>query len=1049
MLLSDLSVKRPVFASVISLLLVAFGLVSFDRLALREYPRIDPPVVTIDVRYPGASASIVETRITQLVENRISGIEGINYIQSSSEDGRSRVILEFNINRDIDAAANDVRDRVAGLLNNLPDEASPPEVQKVNSDDDVVVWYSLSSPYMNGQELTDYARRYLAERFSVLDGVANVRIGGSQTYAMRIWLDRNAMAARGLTVSDIENALRAENIELPAGEIESIERQFTVRVERTFRTVEDFARLVLAKGQDGHLVRLSDVARVERGTVENRTMFRGDGLPRIGIGITRQSVANTLQVTDAAARLVEELNPTLPDGMVISRTFDSSVFIKAAIREVYVTLAIALTMVVVIIYLFLGNIRATLIPAVTVPVSLIATFSIIYAFGFSINLLTLLALVLAIGIVVDDAIIILENIIRRMQDYRETPLVAAYRGTREVGFAVIATTMVLISVFVPITFLQGDLGRLFTEFALTMAAAILFSSLTALSLSAMLGGHFLQQKNHGGTPGPTIMHRHFKVIRHGYMRALSICIRRPVIVLVVFAALIATTLHVFRQIPFEYTPREDRGVFIVLVNGPEGATFAVMEEYMDEIERRLLTYTGDNGEISSMLVRAPRGFGNIARFNTGMAMVVLEDWGKRRPASVIMNEIRGRLNDLPDVQVAVVMRQGFTRSAAKPVQFVIGGGTYEQLASWRDILIEKIEKNNPGLIAVDWDYKETKPQLGVRIDYDRAAEAGVTVTTIGRTLETMMGSRRVTTYIDDGEEYDVILEGEREEQRSKTSMEHIYVRSSRTGALLPLANFITIEEFADSATLNRYNRVRAITIEANLVDTLPLGEALNYLENLVREHLPDTVRIDYKGESRDLKKSIGSMVFVFVLGIVVVFLVLSAQFESYLHPLVIILTVPLAMAGGLLGLHLTGKTLNIYSQIGLLTLIGLSAKNGILIVEFANQLRDRGASFNRALMKSAQLRLRPILMTGLTAAAGATPLILTSGAGAETRHVIGIVVFVGVLTATLFTIFVVPVAYSLISRYSGSPGDVAKRLQQEQHQVPKASLPHIDKPPTK
>jgi multidrug efflux pump len=452
MLLSDISIKRPVFASVISLLLVAFGLVSFERLALREYPRIDPPVVTIDIRYPGASASIVETRITQLVENRISGIEGINYIQSSSEDGRSRVILEFNIDRDIDAAANDVRDRISGLLNNLPEEASPPEVQKVNSDDDVVVWYSLSSPYMNGQELTDYAQRYLAERFSVLDGVANVRIGGAQTYAMRIWLDRKAMAARGLAVSDIENALRTENVELPAGEIESITRQFTVRVERTFNTVEDFARLVLGKGTDGHLIRLSDVARVERGTVESRTMFRGDGLPRIGIGITRQSVANTLQVTEAAARLVEELNPTLPEGMVITRTFDSSVFINAAIREVYITLAIALTMVVVIIFLFLGNFRATLIPALTVPISLIATFSIIYAFGFSINLLTLLALVLAIGIVVDDAIIILENIIRRMEDLQETPLVAAYRGTREVGFAVIATTMVLIAVFVPSPF---------------------------------------------------------------------------------------------------------------------------------------------------------------------------------------------------------------------------------------------------------------------------------------------------------------------------------------------------------------------------------------------------------------------------------------------------------------------------------------------------------------------------------------------------------------------------------------------------------------------
>lgn len=1033
MLLSDISVKRPVFASVISLLLVVFGIVAFQRLALREYPRIDPPVVSITVNYPGAAANVVETRITQLVENRISGVEGIKYIQSTSEDGRSRVVLEFTVDRDIDAAANDVRDRVSGLLDNLPDEADPPDVWKANSDDNVIVWYTLSSPHMTGAELTDYAERYLVERFSVLDGVANVRVGGAQTYAMRIWLDRRAMAARGLTAGDVEQALRSENVELPAGNIESLDRQFTARLKRTFRTVEEFKGLVLGKGSDGYLVRLGDVARIERGAVESRTIFRGNGMPRIGLGITKQSVANTLDVANAAATLAEELNQSLPQGMVITRNYDSSVFIKAAIREVYVTLSIAIVLVVMMIYIFLGSFRATCIPALTVPVSLIASFIIVYALGFSINLLTLLALVLAIGIVVDDAIIVLENIVRRINETGETPLVAAYRGTRQVGFAVIATTIVLISVFVPITFLEGDLGRLFTEFAMTMASAILFSGLTALTMAPMLASKILKNKGtgHAGIL-VAFVDKIFKKLRWAYVRLLSTVLRRPAIVLTAFAALLITAFFVFQRVPFEYTPREDQGAFGIVVTGPEGASFSYMKEYIDEIERRLLPYLQKSGEIKTISVRAPRSYGTSSNFNSGQLMIMLNDWGERRSAFVIMDEIRKELNDLPGIRTSVVMRQGFTGGVSKPVRFVIAGGTYAQLAEWRDILLAKIRENNPGLIAIDWDYKETKPQLEVVIDYDRAAELGVTVTTIGRTMETMMGSRQVTTYIDDGEEYDVILEGEREDQRSKDTLENIYVRSERTGALIPLSNFVSIREFADSLTLNRYNRLRALTIEADLANGLVLGQALEYLENLARQHLPEEVVIDYKGLSLDYKKSTGSMLFVFVLGIMIVFLVLAGQFESYIHPLVIILTVPLAMFGGLVGLYFAGKTLNIYSQIGLLTLVGLAAKNGILIVEFANQMRDHGASFNRALLKSAQLRLRPILMTSLTAAAGAVPLILTGGAGSAARQTIGVVIFSGVLCATAFTIFVVPVAYSLLSRRTGSPKDIEKKLRIEE-----------------
>jgi multidrug efflux pump len=1029
MILSDISVTRPVLATVLSLLLVAFGLVAFDRLPLREYPDIDPPVVSIETLYPGAAANVVETRITQLIEDRIAGVEGIRTVESVSEDGRSAITVQFNIDRDIDGAANDVRDRVSAVLDQLPAEAEPPNIRKVDSNEDVIMWLNLVSDRMSVPELTDYATRYLVDRFSVIDGVARIQIGGSQVYAMRVWLDRNELAARGLTVADVEDALRAENLELPAGSIESVERQFSVRMNRTFNDPDDFARLVLARGTDGHLVRLGDVARVERGTEEDRTFFRGNGVPMVGIGVVKQSTANTVAVADAAKAEAARINATLPEGMEIKQSFDSSIFVKDAVKEVYKTLAIAIGLVILVIFLFLGSVRATLVPAVTVPVSIVATFTVLLALGFSVNILTLLALVLAIGLVVDDAIVVLENIHRRMEQYGETRLVAAYRGTRQVAFAVVATTVVLIAVFVPIAFLQGDVGRLFAEFALTMAAAVAFSSFVALSLSPMLASQILPQSHRRAslTHGVDWV---FQWVRRGYGAMLRVLLRQPWIMVLIFIGTLGAAVWLFEQIPQEYSPKEDRGAFFVLINGPEGASYQYMSGYMDEIERRLMPYT-ESGEAIRLLVRAPRTFSNTALFNSGMAVMVLNDFGKRRSGWVIMDEVRAKLADLPGVTAFPVMRQGFGARIQKPVQFVIGGGTYEELAEWRDLLLEAIEKDNPGLVGIDWDYKETKPQLKVEIDYDRAADLGVTVGNIGRTLETMLGSRKVTTYLDAGEEYDVILEGERNEQRTPGSLENLYVRSDRSGELIPLSNLVSVIESADSQSLNRYNRLRAITIEANLDSGLALGDALSYLEAKVAEHLPDQARIDFKGQSRDFRTSNQDILFVFVLGLLVVFLVLAAQFESWIHPFVIMLTVPLAMAGALFALWLTGQTLNIYSQIGLIMLVGLAAKNGILIVEFANQLRDQGKEFREALLEAADVRLRPIVMTGVTTAAGSVPLLLSGGAGAETRTVIGIVILAGVLAATVFTLFVVPVAYDLLARRTGSPGDIKRRLKRE------------------
>lgn len=1028
MIISDISVKRPVLASVVSILLVVFGLVSFQALPLREYPDIDPPVVTIETLYPGASASVVETQITQLLEERVAGVEGIEFISSTSEEGSSSITVEFITSRDVDAAANDIRDRVSGVIDDLPDEADPPEIQKVDSNDDVIMWLNLVSDRLSVPELTDYADRYLVDSFSVLSGVARVRIGGGQSFAMRIWLDRREMAARQLTVSDVENALRSENLELPAGSIESHERMFTVRVNRAFRTAADFEKLALRRGDDGYIIRLRDIARVELGTQESRTFFRGNGEAMVGLGIIKQSTANTIEVASLAKEKAQLLQTGLPEGMEIKQSYDTSVFIDGAIKEVYKTLAIALGLVVLVIFLFLGSIRATIIPAITVPVSIIATFTVLNVLGFSVNLLTLLALVLAIGLVVDDTIVVLENIYRRMDEKKEKPLVAAFVGTRQVGFAVIATSIVLVSVFVPISFLQGDVGRLFSEFALTMAAAVFLSSFAALSLAPMLASKILVPKKTSSSV-PRI-DRFYRGVRRFYRRLLKRCIRRPAVVLLVFAGLLGSMFWLFEQIPSEYAPKEDRGAFFVIVNGPEGATYSYMKEYMDEIEKRLMPFV-ENGEVTRLLVRAPRTFNNFENFNSGIVIVVLNNWSLRRSAWQIMGDVRQLLAGLPGVKAFPVMRQGFGASIQKPLQFVIGGGSYEQLTEWRDIMIEKINADNPGLLGLDWDYKETKPQLQVDINYDRAAELGVTIGEVGRTLETMLGSRRITTYLDDGEEYDVIVEGERSEQRTPTDLQHIYVRSARTNGLISLDNLVTLKEFADSNSLNRYNRVRAITLQANLADNLVLGEALAYMENLAREHLPEEVIIDYKGQSRDFKSSSQSIVFIFLLGLLVVFLILAAQFESYMHPLVIMLTVPLAMAGGLLGLYLTDSSLNLYSQIGLITLIGLAAKNGILIVEFINQLRGRRKSFYHAVLQAAEIRLRPIVMTGITTAAGAVPLIFSFGAGAETRMVIGVVVLTGVLAATLFTLVVVPVAYSLLCRKTAVPGATARRLRKE------------------
>lgn len=1041
MRLSDISVQRPVLAMVIAALIIAFGLLALNRLPLQEYPTIDPPVVTIDTRYPGASASVVETRITQVLEDRIAGVEGIELITSQSEDGRSQIEIEFSIDMDINAAANDIRDRISGALRNLPDDADTPEVTKADSSEEIVVWLSLSGEDYSITELTDYANRFLVDSLSVQPGVARVRVGGGSDYAMRVWLDRNALAARGLTVSDIEDALRAENVELPAGSLESEDRQFIVRLPRSFASAEDFKRLALSSPQNqeenGYLVRLADVARVEVGAVEDRSVFRSNGIPMVGLGMIMQSTANVIELSEAVQIELERLQGTLPEGMSLSLNYDASLFVSGAIEQVVMTLFIAMGLVVVVIFMFLGNLRTTLVPAVTVPIAVIGAFTALAAMNFSINLLTLLALVLAIGLIVDDAIVVLENINRRMHDYGETPLVAAFRGTRQIAFAVIATTLVLVAVFLPLSMLQGDIGRLFSEFALTMAAAVVVSTLLALTLTPMMASKILKPGMHDSRIGQAVQWL-LSGTQRRYQSTLEWMLKMRWLVVAAFVLLITATAWLATVLPNEYTPQEDRGNFIVLVNGPEGATFDYMMDYMDEIEARM-TPLVESGELKRVVVRAPRGFGNIENFNSGFIIVNMADWGSRRSAWEIMAEVREKLRTLPGVQAFPVMRQGFGQRTQKPVQFVLGGGTYEELGRWRDTLIDHVRENNPRLMALESNYNETQPQLRVDIDYERAASLGVTVTEIGRTLEVLLGGRNVTRYVDNGEEYDVILEGDRGSQNSPRALDNIQVRSARTGELIPLASLVTLSDFAGASTLNRFDRIRAITIEANLADGYPLGEALAYLEQSAAELLPEEVQTNVAGASRDFQQASGATAFLLILGALVVFLVLAAQFESLIHPFVIMLTVPLAMSGALLALLLSGQSLNIYSQVGLVLLIGLAAKNGILIVEFANQLRDEGKAFRNALIEASVTRLRPILMTAVTTMAGAIPLIISTGPGAESRLVIGTVIMAGVGSATLFTLFVVPVAYDLLARHTGSPGAVKRQLEEEIANAPRGT----------
>ena len=1023
MWLSDVAVQRPVFATVISLTLLAFGILSFTALPLREYPDITPPVVSISTSYPGASADVVESRVTTLIEDQVSGIEGIKTIRSSSRDGGAFVNIEFGLDRDIDAAANDVRDRVSRVNRSLPEDVRPPEVRKQDSDARPVMYINVVSTELSRMEMTDYAERFIADRLAVIPGVANASVFGARP-AMRVWIDRLALAARRLTVTDIEAALRRENLELPAGRIETPDRELTVRIARGFETAEDFRELVVARGEDGHLVRLGEVARVEVAPRDHRAIYRANALPTVSIGIIKQSTANTLETLEQVKAAIARLNETLPEHIELSTGSDDSVFIREAINSVYRTIAVTIVLVSLVMLAFLGSLRAMAIPVVTIPVCLVSAFIALAAFGFTVNLVTLLALVLSIGLVVDDAIVVLENIHRRIEE-GEPPLLAAYNGSRQVGFAVIATTAVLVAVFTPIMFLTDNIGVIFGELAVTIAAAVVFSSVLALSLTPVMCAKLLRRSERENRLARGI-DAGFGALRRGYAKALRVLIRHAWAAVAVALGALAAVYFLLEAVPQEYAPQEDQGAFMARVSGAEGMGIERMKREALKLEVPAMQMVNDG--IADVVVLAVPGWGGNSS-NSGVVMVTMKPEGEREISTAdAAARISAAWQTVPGVRAFAFMRSGLSRmGGGQPVQFVLGGPDYETLADWRDEILRRAQEF-PGMVRLDSDLRETQPQVIVRIDKNRAAELGVSVQNIGRTLAAMMSEQRITTYVKDGEEYDVILQAQDDQRASGEDLANIHVRSERSGELIPLANLIAVQERAGPGTLNRYNRLRSVTLSASLAPGAALGDALGFLERVVRESFPDTAQIDYQGESLEYKEASGGLAFTVGLALLIVFLVLAAQFESFVHPVVILVTVPLAVTGALLGLYLTDATLNIYSQIGIVMLIGIAAKNGVLIVEFINQLRDAGRSFEDAIVEAASIRLRPVVMTTISTVMGSIPLILATGAGSESRTVLGVVVFAGVLLATFLTLFVVPSFYALLARRTGSPQAVAKRL---------------------
>jgi len=1005
MVLSDVCIRRPVFASVMTLIIVLVGAISYERLTVREYPAIDEPIVSVATVYKGASPEVVESQVTKPLEDQLAGIEGVDVMTSRSRSERSLINVRFHLTRDPDAAAAEVRDKVSRARRFLPDEIDEPIISKVEADSTPIIWVGVTTGPMSQIEASDFINRYIKTRFSVLPGAAEVRVFGERLPAMRIDVDPDKLAAYGLTVQDVENALRRQNVLIPAGRIESRDREFSVVASTDLTTVAQFRDVIVATVK-GYAVRLGELADVRVGPADERVIGRLNGTAGLTIGVTRQATANPLDLSRAVHAEVARINQNLPAGMHLAVTYDTSLFIQESIRSVYTTIAEAVVLVVLMIFFFLRNVRASLIPIVTIPVSLVGAFGIMNAFGFSINTLTLLAMVLAIGLVVDDAIVMLENIHRHIEAGKSR-LQAAFLGAREIGFAIIAMTLTLVSVYAPLAFATGRTGRLFIEFALTLAGAVLVSGFIALTLTPMMCSRMLRHQSAHG--------RWYMAIEHGigrvtqaYRSALLAALHGRVWVGILALGVAAACAVLFHVVKSELAPVEDRGVIFGVVSAPEGSTIAYTLRSMQDIEALYQQIPEASGYQSII------GFPTVTN---GFAILRLKPWSERqRKQQDITEELKPRFSAIPGVRAFANNPASLgQRATAKPVNFVImTQASYEDMAQMADTLIARLA-DYPGLSNIDTDLRLNTPELRVDVNRDKLADVGVNVDAVGRTLETMLGGRQVTRFQDQGEQYDVIVQVGQGQRATPTDIANIYVHT-RDGGMVQLGNFLEVRESVSPQSLNHFNRLRAVVIEAAITPGYALGEVLQHMTTVAQETLPPTVLTDLDGQSREYRDASSSIYLVFLLALAFIYLVLAAQFESWRSPLIIMLSVPLSMTGALLALWASGGTLSIYSQIGLITLVGLITKHGILIVEFSNQLREEGKDMVSAVVEASVLRLRPILMTTGAMVLGVLPLAYASGAGAESRQQIGWVLVGGLLLGTLLTLFVVPVAYSVIAK---------------------------------
>jgi multidrug efflux pump len=1013
MVLSDISIKRPVICLVASILIVLIGTMAFRRLPVREYPSIDTPTISIETSYPGASAEVVESKVTEVIEKEVSAIDGLQIIRSSSSEQRSRITLEFDVSRNMDEAANDVRDKVARVRGRMPIEVNESFISKADSDSDSVISVSFRSDVHNRLELTELVERLAVQRMQTIPGVANVELRGER-YAMRLWVDATRLAAYNLTVSDLERALRQQNVDLPSGRIESLAREFPVRLRGRLDNPHEFENIILAN-REGYQVKFSDVGRVVLGASDYRNQTFIKGFQGVSLSAYRQAQSNLLDVARAVKALIPVLQAEMPEGVQVTVSSDTSVFVERSVSEVYQTLWEAAILVILMIFLFLRDWRATLVPLVAIPVSIIGTFAVMHWLDFTVNTLTLLALVLAVGLVVDDAIVMLENIYRRIEQ-GEAPIHAAIFGARQVAFAIIATTLTLAAVFLPVAFQSGRTGRLFFEFGLTMAIAVTVSAFVALTLSPMLCSRILRVKVMNGKAQHGWFYRKteplFVALNRGFEWLLKGAIRLRALVLLAALAFAVTGPYLYTKLQRELTPMEDRGIFTASFVPPVGATPEYNQVYSRQMEQIILAIP----EIDRTYHRTGEGRAFI--------FATLKPWEDRsRTTQEVVEEVRRKFRaeitggqSSPSPVRPFSSRRG---SFSSGIQLVLQGSDFDRLQELGQQVLA-LMRNHPMFLVPRIDPSPTKPQIDVKIDRAKAADLGVPVSEVAATLETLLGGRRVTQFQRGNQQYDVLVQVEDANRTSPSDLSRLYVKSS-SGALVQLSNLVTYDESVVPESFPHFNRLRSVTVSAQIAAGSTMGDAVPLLSDEVRKILPAGYAFTWDGEAREFVESASDTYLLFGLALLFTFLVLAAQFESWIHPITIFTGIILAISGGLIVLYCSRffgvpLTDNLFSRFGLIMLIGMVAKNGILVVEFANQLQVEGRNAFDAAYEASAIRFRPIIMTSISTVLGAVPIAFATGAGAESRIPMGLVVVGGLSIATVLTLFVVPIVYVLMDR---------------------------------